>query len=92
MSDREIRAETEVPGTPEQVCQAIVTGPGITSWFMPAQFDERHEELEVPGAAPEQPIATEWLVEAKAGGTCVVRVVMSGAARQRWLGEQLARA
>ena len=106
-ADREIHAEIEVPGTPEQVWEAIATGPGITSWFMPAQFDERagaeivfgheegftstgtvtawepphrfvYEEEGVPGAEETQPIATEWLVEAKAGGTCVVRLVMSG--------------
>lgn len=41
MTDREIHPEIEVPGTPQQVWDAIATGPGITSWFMPAQFDER---------------------------------------------------
>jgi uncharacterized protein YndB with AHSA1/START domain len=106
-ADREIHAEIEVPGTPEEVWEAIATGPGITSWFMPARFDEHegaeivfgdtegftstgrvsvwepplrfaYEEEGVPGAEETQPIATEWLVEAKAGGTCVVRLVMSG--------------
>ena len=105
-ADREIHAEIEVPGTPEQVWAAIATGPGITSWFMPARVDGReggeivhgheagfsstgtvtawepprrfvYEEGGVVGS-PEQPIATEWLVEARSGGTCVVRVVMSG--------------
>jgi uncharacterized protein YndB with AHSA1/START domain len=107
MTDREIRAEIEVPGTPEQVWEAIATGPGISSWFMPAQFEGRegaeivfghgegfestgrvavweppqrfvYDEGEMPGADHEQTIATEWLVEARSGGTCVVRVVMSG--------------
>ena len=36
---REIRLETEVPGTPEQVWEAIATGPGIASWFVPAELD-----------------------------------------------------
>jgi uncharacterized protein YndB with AHSA1/START domain len=102
---REIHAEIEVPGSPEEVWDAIATGPGITSWFMPAQFQETgeivfghgegfsstarvtawepprrfvYEEDGVPGGEEAQPIATEWLVEAKAGGTCVVRLVMSG--------------
>jgi uncharacterized protein YndB with AHSA1/START domain len=104
---REIHAEIEVPGTPEQVWAAIATGPGITSWFMPARVDEREggeivhgdggfssrgrviawqpphrfayeEGEEVVGLDPEHPIATEWLVEARSGGTCVVRLVMSG--------------
>lgn len=105
MTEREIHAEIEVPGTPEQVWDAIATGPGITAWFMPARVDEReggeivhghdagfsstgkvtawepphrfvYEEDSLGGG--EQPIATEWLVEAKAGGTCLVRLVMSG--------------
>ena len=41
MTDREIHAEIEVPGTPEQVWEAIATGPGITAWFMPARVEER---------------------------------------------------
>lgn len=104
--DREIHAEIEVPGTPEQVWDAIATGPGITSWFMPARLEGReggeivhghdagfsstgrvtawepprrfaYEEGEAIGDEA-NPIATEWLVEARAGGTCVVRLVMSG--------------
>jgi uncharacterized protein YndB with AHSA1/START domain len=107
MTDPEIHAEIEVPGTPEQVWEAIATGPGITSWFMPVEVEERaggeivhgagedfsstgtvtvweppqrfaYEEGDMPGAQFERPIATEWLVEARAGGTCVVRLVMSG--------------
>jgi uncharacterized protein YndB with AHSA1/START domain len=31
----------EVTGTPEQVWQAIATGPGIACWFMPAEIEER---------------------------------------------------
>lgn len=38
---RSITVETEVPGTPEEVWQAIATGPGITSWFVPTQLEER---------------------------------------------------
>jgi uncharacterized protein YndB with AHSA1/START domain len=30
----EISKEVEIPGTPEQVWDAIATGPGISSWFM----------------------------------------------------------
>ena len=32
---RSVEAEVEVPGTPEEVWQAIATGPGISSWFVP---------------------------------------------------------
>jgi uncharacterized protein YndB with AHSA1/START domain len=102
---RSVQAETEVPGTPEEVWQAIATGPGITSWFVPSQVDGRvggsttssfgpgmdsvatitawdpphrfvAETTDELGAG-DPPVATEWIVEARAGGTCVVRVVHS---------------
>jgi uncharacterized protein YndB with AHSA1/START domain len=103
---RSVQVEIEVPGTPEEVWQAIATGPGISSWFVPAEFEERDgkpvaETLNfgpgmesrsvitawdpprmfakesdgwMPGSPP---MATEWTVEARAGGVCVVRVVHS---------------
>jgi uncharacterized protein YndB with AHSA1/START domain len=99
---RVIDLSVEVPGTPEQVWEAIATGPGITSWFVPHQV-EKHQGGTVrmdfgPGfgealarvAAWEPPhrlvfsgegeraLAYEWLVEARDGGTCLVRLVNSG--------------
>jgi uncharacterized protein YndB with AHSA1/START domain len=103
---RSVQAEVEVPGTPEEVWQAIATGPGISSWFVPSEVEERAGGTAVshfgPGTsmdsvaritawdAPrrfaaetddlgpgEQPVATEWIVEARSGGVCVVRVVHS---------------
>jgi len=38
---RSVQVEFEVPGTPEEVWQAIATGPGISAWFVPAEFEER---------------------------------------------------
>jgi uncharacterized protein YndB with AHSA1/START domain len=38
---RSVQVEVEVPGTPEEVWQAIATGPGISSWFVPAEFEQR---------------------------------------------------
>lgn len=38
---RYIQVEVEVPGTPEEVWRAIATGPGISSWFVPTEFEER---------------------------------------------------
>jgi uncharacterized protein YndB with AHSA1/START domain len=102
---REISFDVEVPGTPEQVWEAIATGPGITAWFVPAEIDgdrmiQRHGEgLDTTSriTASEKPrrfayaddfqpapgaessvIATEFLVEGRSGGTCVVRLVQSG--------------
>jgi uncharacterized protein YndB with AHSA1/START domain len=99
---RFVEAEVEVPGTPEQVWQAIATGPGVSSWFVPTEIRgdgavvshfgpgmdavARQTAWDPPnrfaaegdGFAPNAPpLATEWTVEAKSGGTCIVRVVHS---------------
>jgi uncharacterized protein YndB with AHSA1/START domain len=102
---RSVQVEVEVPGTPEEVWQAIATGPGISSWFVPTEFEESDGRPVAvtsnfgPGMVPRSavtawdpprmftaqgegwggspPIATEWRVEARAGGACVVRVVHS---------------
>lgn len=96
---RYVEAEVEVPGSPEEVWDAIATGNGISSWFVPTTSDEGvggevvssfgpgmdsiakitkwdpprsfvAETEEGPGT-----VATEWIVEARGGGNCVVRVV-----------------
>ena len=98
---RSVQVEVEVPGTPEEVWQAIATGPGVSSWFVPTEVDERAGTVAMdfgPGmrsvakmTAWDPPrrfaaedswgnspmVATEWTVEARAGGTCIVRVVHS---------------
>jgi uncharacterized protein YndB with AHSA1/START domain len=102
---RSVEAEVEVSGTPEEVWQAIASGPGISSWFVPTTLDERvggsvvcdfgpgMESLSTITAwepphrfvadsrddmGPDDPtVATEWIVEARSEGTCVVRVVHS---------------
>lgn len=35
---RSIQVEVEVPGTPEQVWQAIASGPGVSAWFVPTEI------------------------------------------------------
>lgn len=97
---RVIDLSIEVPGTPEQVWEAIATGPGITSWFVPHRVEEHEggtvhidfgfgEQLaEVSAWEPphrvvfsssgDRALAYEWLVEARDGGSCVVRLVNSG--------------
>ncbi len=101
---RRVEVEVEVPGTPEEVWRAIATGPGISSWFVPTDVDERvggeikssfgpgmdssstitvwdpphrtvSESRDLGPDAP--PVATEWIVEARSGGSCIVRVVHS---------------
>jgi uncharacterized protein YndB with AHSA1/START domain len=36
---RFVAIEVDVPGTPEAVWEAIATGPGISSWFVPTEVD-----------------------------------------------------
>jgi hypothetical protein len=113
---RSISAELDVPGTPEEVWQAIATGPGISSWFVPAVIEERDgkpvsmtlkfgpgmearstltawnaprgfiAQGESWDGAP--PMATEWSVEARAGGVCRIRIVQSlFASTDEWDGQ-----
>jgi Protein of unknown function (DUF1579) len=42
---RSVQVEVEVPGTPEEVWQAIATGPGISSRSVPAGFEVRDGKL-----------------------------------------------
>jgi uncharacterized protein YndB with AHSA1/START domain len=103
---RSVQVEFEVPGTPEEVWQALATGPGISSWFVPTEIDERDGKpvavnyhfgpgmeirsvvtgYDAPRTFAQQgdgmtpgspPMATEWTIEARGGGSCIVRVVHS---------------
>lgn len=38
---RQVTMEVEVPGTTEQVWQAVATGPGTSAWFVPTEIEER---------------------------------------------------
>jgi uncharacterized protein YndB with AHSA1/START domain len=101
----------EVPGSPEQVWQAIATARGMSAWFLPTEIEEREggslhfsmgpemgSDGRVTGWDPPRrlaydedwaalmgkdpdslsPLTSEFLVEARSGGTCVVRVTSSG--------------
>lgn len=102
---RSVQVEVEVPGTPEEVWAAIATGPGVSSWFVPTEFETRDGKpvaqslnfgpgiesraavtawdpprmfiAQGEGWGGSPPIATEWSVEARSGGVCLVRVVNS---------------
>lgn len=100
----------ELPGTPEQVWDAIATANGISAWFIPTDLEPRvggavefhmgddsskgsitdydaprRIEYSEPdwaalgghADATVTPLVTEFLVEARSGGTCVLRVVSS---------------
>lgn len=57
-NDRSIELEVVVDGTPGEVWQAIATGPGISSWYVPHVVEEREggEALASFGDAPEMQI------------------------------------
>ena len=42
---RWVQSEVEVPGTPEEVWDAIATGPGVSSWFFPTEIEGREGGL-----------------------------------------------
>lgn len=44
---RWISVEVEVPGNPEQVWEAIATGPGVSSWFVPTEVRTREDGVRV---------------------------------------------
>lgn len=62
---RSVQSEIAVPGTREEVWQAIATGPGLSSWFVPAVFEEADGQPVAvqftfgPDMAPRSPII-EW--------------------------------
>jgi len=101
----------EVPGTPEQVWDAVATARGMSAWFLPTELEEREggslhfsmgpemgsdghvtdwdppQRIEyqedwasLMGKDPDalSPLTSEFLVEARSGGTCVVHVTSSG--------------
>ena len=55
---RTLELEVEVDGTPEQVWEAIATGPGISSWYVPHEVEEREGGRAVAsfGDAPEMQV------------------------------------
>ena len=103
---RSIQVEIEVSGSAEEVWEAVATGPGVSSWFLPntteewvggliiwdmgpelemnavatvAVWDPPHRFVNLeknwrPGAPP---MTSEWTVEPRPSGTCVVRVAHS---------------
>lgn len=105
LADRRVlEMSFDLPGTPEQIWQAIATGPGISSWFVPTTVEEHvggavafvlgedmtstghvtawnpphRYAIEEPGwSGDAPPLATEFIIETHAGGTCTVRLVHS---------------
>ncbi|WP_405561828.1 SRPBCC domain-containing protein [Streptomyces sp. NBC_01180] len=109
----EIEQETTLPASPEEVWEAIATGPGIDSWFMGRNEVEPREggavSMETGGHQQEATViayepgkrfatrtataedgrfmAFEYLIEGRAGGSTVLRVVHSGLLGDDWQDE-----
>lgn len=109
--DRRLEKEIELAATPEQVWQAIATGPGISAWFVPHEVEE-HEggkanadfgsgnmvdgrvlawepgrRVVFGGAEHDPGQLLEFLVEARDGGSTVLRLVQSGFTGEDWEAE-----
>jgi len=104
--ERTVDLSIEVAATPEEIWDAIATGPGISRWFVPTEIEGSAIHLhhangleqtgvitasepphrfrfEFPTFAPTpeaepQRTALEIVVEARSGGTSVIRLVNSG--------------
>ncbi|GAA4560556.1 SRPBCC domain-containing protein [Pseudonocardia xishanensis] len=84
----EIRREVALPVPPEEVWRAIATPGGQAGWFM--TVEEAEDAAEIVEDAPhrlEQRFGTqaiEYVLEAAAGGTTVLRFVHSGVLEEDW--------
>lgn len=91
----EIRKEVALDATPEQVWEAIATGPGLTAWFAPMDVDPdsdmvvawepgTHLAIRTPQAEDGSTQAFEYLIEARDQASTVLRFVHSGYFGDDW--------
>ncbi|WP_214370652.1 SRPBCC family protein [Pseudonocardia sp. H11422] len=93
----EIRKEVALEATPEQVWDAITTGPGLAAWFMAIEAPDaahadawdppKHFATRTPEAEDGTTHAFEYLIEAREGGGSVLRFVHSGFLGDDWSAE-----
>jgi uncharacterized protein YndB with AHSA1/START domain len=91
----ELRKEVTLQATPEEVWEAIATGPGLAAWFMPMEMDPdsgmvtawepgKRLAVQTPQAEDGSTQAFEYLIEAREGGSTVLRFVHSGVLGADW--------
>jgi uncharacterized protein YndB with AHSA1/START domain len=94
----EIRKEIALDATPEQVWEAITTGPGLEAWFMTMEVPPdgagattwdppKHFATRTPVVEDGSTHAFEYLIEARDGGSTVLRFVHSGFLGDDWNAE-----
>jgi uncharacterized protein YndB with AHSA1/START domain len=90
-----IAKEVLLEATPDQVWESIATEAGLAAWFQPAPLDPasemvvawepgRHLAIRTPAADDGSVHAFEYLIEAREGGSTVLRFVHSGFAADDW--------
>jgi uncharacterized protein YndB with AHSA1/START domain len=92
----ELRKEIAIDAAPERVWEAITTRAGLTAWFMPMD-DAAPDGANVTGWDPPKRFAVrlpaaedgttqafEYLIEAREGGSTVLRFVHSGFLSDNW--------
>jgi hypothetical protein len=88
----EIRREVELPATPEEVWEAVATPTGNLGWLFPGLIDAEQAQVYEP---PHRFLIREegedgWfnsiedIIEARTGGTTVLRYVHSGILTDDW--------
>jgi hypothetical protein len=88
----EIRREVELPATPEEVWEAVATGAGNEAWLFPNLIDAHQATVWEP---PHRFVirmegedgwfnSIEDVIEARSGGTTVLRYVHSGIFTEDW--------
>ncbi|MBM7783482.1 SRPBCC family protein [Tenggerimyces flavus] len=109
--ERRVEKSIVLDATPEEVWDAVATGPGMSSWFVPHTYDDsgggaeadfgggqtaggRVLDLEpgrrvvygAPEGTPQDQagLALEFLVEGRAQGSTVLRLVQSGFSAEDW--------
>jgi hypothetical protein len=91
----EIRREVTLSATPAQVWEAIATESGLASWFMPFPMQRDSDLVEVwepgvrllthtPPRADGSTQAFDYMIEARDGGSAVLRFVHSGSGGEGW--------
>ncbi|HEV7862058.1 MAG TPA: SRPBCC domain-containing protein [Acidimicrobiia bacterium] len=91
----EVRKEIPVPARPEQLWEAIATGPGLGAWFMPMELDPdsslvtgwepgRRLAIRTPSAPDGSFQAFEYRIEAAGPDGAVLRFVHNGFTSDDW--------